>query len=225
MTDPHRPAGDDWERIPTQAELDAQDLAELQRTSADRDHANLYPKRPEDPGPPPRALVVDARVAWWGAAVCGLIVVVYGAANISLISGLLRDRLLSDTAADPNVELSTDRIDAFANTAGIPMLVITVLLLVGEYLFLRAAATHHSRNCRNFFLAMIAVNLLCIPIGLDLLFRYDELWSGIVIVGWLQFALLLIAAVMTLRRSVNSWLPQSTRMRPGRMLKPGPPPR
>ncbi|GAA1482524.1 hypothetical protein GCM10009624_29640 [Gordonia sinesedis] len=222
MTDPHRPIGDDPDRVPSQAELDAQDLAEMELRSADRDRADLYPKRVEDPGPPPRALVVDARVAMWGAAACALIVVAYGIANLPQISDLLRARLLEGAQVDPRLATATDRVESFARNAPLPMLLVTVLLVVGEYLFLRAIATHHSRNCRNFFLAMVAVNLLCIPIGLDLLFRYDALWSGIVIIGWLQFAFLLVAAVMTVRRSVNTWLPESIRMRPSRMFKPGP---
>ena len=45
----------------------------LARSSKDRDQANLYPTRQSDPGVAPRALLVHARVAWWGAAACGVV--------------------------------------------------------------------------------------------------------------------------------------------------------
>lgn len=212
---------DEPERVPTQSELDAQDLAELEHRSADRDQANLFPTRPVDPGPPPRALLVDARVTFWGACACAVAIISYGIANLSTISYLLRQRLLegSTAATDPRDRLSTDRIDHFANWLPIPMLIAIVVLLVIEYLFLIAIANHHSRHCRSFFLTIVVVNLLCVPIGLDLLFRYQELWSGVVVLGWLQFGLLLLSALMTLRRSVGTWLPASTRIRPSLMMR------
>ncbi|MEP9416188.1 hypothetical protein ABLE92_17905 [Gordonia sp. VNQ95] len=211
---------DDADRTPTQAELDAEDLAELRkRNSADRDRANLYPKRPGAPGPAPAALVLHARVAWWAAAVCGLICIVYGAVNLGATRDALRHRMLVDAVTTPKGQPTGDQITTFADVLPVAGLVIAALFLVGEYAFLVAAVSHHSRNCRNFFLAIVALHLMCIPIGLDLFFRYPELWSGSVVLGWLQFALLVIAAVMTLRRGVNRWLPESTRMRPTRMLR------
>ena len=213
------PTSEDPDRRPSQAELDAQDLAELQRTSADRDRANLYPKPPPPPGPAPAALALHARVAFWGAAAAGLVCVVYGAINLGAIRDLLRDRMLADAVATPKGQPNAGQIDTFASVLPVAGLIITVLFLLGAYLFLRAAATHHSRNCRNFFLTIVVLNLMCIPVGLDLFFRYPSLWSGTVVLGWIQFALLLVSAVMTLRRVVDRWLPESTRMRPTRMLR------
>ena len=92
MSSPTSPDPDQPERTPTQAELDAQDMAEIARTSKDRDVSALYPRREEDPGPPPVALVLHARVAWWGAAIMGLINVAYGFLNLGLIHDQLRQR-------------------------------------------------------------------------------------------------------------------------------------
>lgn len=216
MTDP---SPDDPDRMPSQAELDAEDLAELQRTSADRDRANLYPARPKDPGPPPAALVLYARVAWWGAAVAGLVCIVYGMINLGAIQSLLLNRLLVDSVTTPKGQPTTAQMDTFASVLPVVGLVITALFLIGEYVFLVAAASRHSRNCRNFFLTLVVLNLLCIPVGLDLFFGYPTLWTGAVVLGWVQFALLVVAVVMTLRRGVDRWLPASTRMRPTKMLR------
>ncbi|GAB32984.1 hypothetical protein GOOTI_035_00330 [Gordonia otitidis NBRC 100426] len=214
MTDP-----DDPDRVPTQAELDAEDLAAIERRSKDKDEAMLYPSRPVDPGPPPRALTVHARVAFWGAAVAAMVSFVYGLVNIGTIEGLLRDRLREGVASDPRNAAPADRIDSLANFFPVFMLVMIVVFLVVEYALLVGAASHHSRNCRNFYLAAVVVNLLCIPSGIDLLFRYPDLWSAMPIIGWLQFALLVVSALCTIQKSVNRWLPQSTRMRPTRMLR------
>ncbi|MGW0037448.1 hypothetical protein [Gordonia sp. NPDC003376] len=220
MTDPTDPADrSDPERIPTQAELDAEDLAQLRRRSRDADEANLYPGRPTDPGPAPVALVVHARIAWWGSTIAGLMVWVYGIVDRSTIGDLLRSRMLTDAVSAPNGQPTGDQIDTYADVLPIIALVIMVLLPIGEYLFLVAAATRHSRNCRNVFLTIVVVHLLCIPVGIDLFFGYPGLWSGAVVLGWLQFALLIVAGVMTLRRVVDRWLPESTRMRPSRMLR------
>lgn len=217
MTDP---ASDDSDGIPTQAELDAEDLAELQkRSSADRDRTDLYPRRPGAPGPAPAALTLHARVAWWGAALCGLICIGYGVMALGTIENALRDRMVADAVATPQGQPDVSQIDTMAHILPTAGLVITALFLVGEYAFLRAAATCHSRNCRNFFLAIVVLNLMCIPVGLDLFFRYPEVWSGTVVLGWVQFALLVVAAVMTVRRAVDRWLPTSTRMRPTRMFR------
>lgn len=209
----------DPDHIPTQAELDAEDLAQLAHSSRDKDEANLYPGRPADPGPAPAALAVHARVAFWGAAAAGVVCLIYGFLNLGTIGDQLRDRMLTDAVATPKGEPSAEQIDTFANVLPIVGLVVLALFLLGEGLFLFATANHHSRSCRSFFLALVALNLLCIPVGLDLFFRYPPLWSGIVILGWLQFGLLVVAAVMSLRRSVNRWLPESTRLRPTRMMR------
>ncbi len=222
MTDPHGP-GDphdrDPERIPTQAELDAEDLAELERSSRDRDQAALYPPRPADPGSPPAALALHARVVWWGAAVIGLVLAVYGFFNLSTITDDLRQRLLEGVVTDPANSAPEDQVETLAGFFPPFMLVMIVVVLVIEYLLLVAAVTHHSRHCRNFFLAAVVVHLLCIPVGVDLLFRYPDISSTMVVLSWVQFVLLVIAALLTARRSVNIWLPESTRMKPTRMLR------
>ncbi|MEO9329613.1 hypothetical protein [Gordonia aurantiaca] len=227
MNDPHGPAGGasgehsdrDPERIPTQAELDAEDLAALARSSRDRDHDTLYPPRPTDPGPPPAALALHARVVWWGAAVIGLILTVYGFLEFGTITDDLRQRLLDGIANDPVNSAPQDEVDSLAGFFPPVMLVAIVLILAIEYPLLVAAATHHSRSCRNFFVAVCVVHLLCVPIGIDLLFRYPDIPSAMVVLGWLQFALVLVSALLTLRRPVNRWLPESTRMRPSRVFR------
>ncbi|MCZ4653011.1 hypothetical protein O4157_16485 [Gordonia amicalis] len=227
MNDPHGPGGGangdphdrDPERIPSQAELDAEDLAELERSSRDHDQASLYPPRPADPGRPPVALVLHARVVWWAAAVIGSILALYGFFNLSTITDDLRLRLLEGVVSDPANSAPEDQIDTLAGFFPLFMLVMIVVVLVIEYLLLVAAATHHSRHCRNFFLAAVVVHLLCIPVGVDLLFRYPDITSTMVVLSYVQFALLVIAALFTLRRSVNTWLPESTRMKPTRMLR------
>lgn len=210
---------EDPDRVPTQAELDAEDLLAMERSSRDRDMANLYPPRPPQPGPVPAALALHARVAFWGAAACGLVSVIYGFLNLGTIKDLLRVRLLEGVVSDPRNTNPEEQVDSLANFYPVLMLVMIVVFLVIEYVLLVATVTHHSRNCRNFFLSAVVINLLCIPIGIDLLFRYPEIWGAMPIIGWLQFALLIVAGLFTLQRSVNQWLPESTRMRPSRMFR------
>lgn len=219
------PAGDPGDeaeqpdRIPTQAELDAEDLRALEHSSRDRDHANLYPPRPVDPGAPPRALTHHAFAAWAGSAVAGLACMGYGFLNLGTIQDLLRERLLDGLRTDPRNAAPVDRIDSIASVFPPLMLVMIAVFLVIEYLLLTNTAARNSRNLRNFFLATAVINLLCIPVGTDLLFRYDELSSILPIVGWIQFGLLCLAALCSLRRVVDRWLPPSDRMRPTRMFR------
>lgn len=215
------PDPDQPDRIPTQAELDAEDLAEIARTSADRDVAALYPSRPDDPGVPPAALTLHARILWFGAAVAALVIVVYGFLNLGLISDALRQRLVEGVATDPKNASPVDQIDSIAGFFPPFMLVMIVVLLAIEYPLLAGTVTYHSRNARNFFVSAVVVNLLCIPIGIDLLLRYPTVPSELIIVAWIQFALLLLAALCSLRRAVNTWLPDSTRMKPSKMFRPG----
>lgn len=210
---------DDPDRVPTQAELDAEDLAALERSSRDRDMAALYPPRLPEPGPVPAALALHARVAFWGAAACGLVSVIYGFLALGTITESLRGRLLDGVINDPRNASPEDQVDSLAHFFPPAMLVMIVLFGVIEYLLLVATVTHHSRNCRNFFLAAVVVNLLCIPIGIDLLFRYPDVWGAMPVIAWLQFALLVLAGLFTVQRSVNQWLPPSDRMRPTRMLR------
>ena len=220
MTEPRRDDEyDDSDRIPTQAELDAEDLAELARTSKDRDRANLYPTPLDDPGPVPVPLALHARVAWWGAAIAGLCSVVYGFLNLGLITDALRQRLAEGVALDPNNAGPAEQVDSTATFFPPFMLVMIVILLAIQYPLLVATATHHSRTCRNLFLTVVLVNLLCIPVGNDLLFRYPDVWSTMSVIAWIQFGFLVLAALITLRKPVNQWLPASTRMRPSRVFR------
>ncbi|GAB18876.1 hypothetical protein GOEFS_069_00020 [Gordonia effusa NBRC 100432] len=215
------PDPDQPDRIPTQAELDADDLAEIARTSKDRDVSSLYPVRPVDPGPPPVALALHARVAWWGAAAMGLITVVYGFLNLGLISDLLRQRLIDGIAQDPKNASPADQVDSIAGFFPPFMLVMIVVFLAIEYPLLVGAANHHSRHVRNFFVATVVVNILSVPIGIDLLLRYPDVSSVMILVAWIQAGLLAISALCAMRRPVNRWLPESTRMKPSKMFRPG----
>lgn len=198
-------------------------MAEIARTSKDRDVSALYPTRAGDPGPPPVALALHARVAWWGAAVAGLVVVVYGFVNLGLISDLLRQRLVQGIVDDPHNASPAGQVDSIAGFFPPFMLVMIVVFLAAEYSMLMGAATHHSRHVRNFFVATVVVNVLCVPIGVDLLLRYSEIPSALVIISWTQAALLVVAMLFTLRRPVDRWLPESTRMKPTKMFRPGRP--
>ena len=209
----------DADRIPTQAELDAQDLAELARTSKDSDHARLYPPRIDDPGPPPSALIRDARIAWFGAAAAGAVSVIYGFLNLGMITDLLARRLAEGVAQDPKDAAKPEQVDSLAHFFPPFMLIMIVVFLAIEYPLLTAVARHHSRDVRSFLLAAIIVNLLCIPVGIDLLFRYPEVWPALPIIGWVQFGFLVVTAGCLLRRPVNQWLPPSTRIRPSRVLR------
>ncbi|NMO05249.1 hypothetical protein HH308_28925 [Gordonia sp. TBRC 11910] len=221
MGSPLSPDPDQPDRIPTQAELDAEDMAEIARTSKDRDLSSLYPRRPDEPGPAPVALAVHARIAWYGAAAMGLITVVYGFINLGLISDLLRQRLVEGIAQDPKNASPADQVNSLSSFFPPFMLVMIVVFLALEYPMLVGAANHHSRHVRNFFVATIVVNVLCVPIGIDLLLRYPEVSSVMVVVAWVQAGLLVISALCTLRRPVNRWLPESTRMKPSKMFRPG----
>lgn len=227
MTDPKDPtggtsgdpAGRDPDRVPSQAELDAEDLAALERSSRDRDQAALYPARPGDPGRPPDALAVHARIVWWGAAVIGFVLTIYGFFNLGTITDDLRGRLLEGVVADPANSAPESEVDTLAGFFPPFMLVMIIVVLAIEYACLVTAATQHSRHLRNFFLAAVVVHLLCIPVGVDLLFRYPDVSSTMVVLSYAQFALLVVAALCTLRRPVNQWLPESTRMKPTRMMR------
>lgn len=86
--------------IPSQAELDAEDMAELaKRSSADRDQDG--PVRRGDPGPAPIPLVKHAVGCFWAAAVAGAICMVYGFLNLGTIKDLLYTRLLDGVRDDP----------------------------------------------------------------------------------------------------------------------------
>lgn len=212
-----RPAADRFsiEGYPSLAELDAIDMAEMARKSRDHD---LDPAG--DPGPPPNALR-QALGLWWVAALAALISVVYGFVRLSAVTDALRNRLEQGVASDPNNAAPVDRIDSLSHWFPPLMLVATVVLMAISYSLLVAIGKHHSRNCRNFYAAVVVVILLCIPVGIDLLFGYPQMSVLIRVVGWVQFGALLASMLCTFRRGVNRWLPESERIRVKQVLRPG----
>lgn len=220
---------DDPDRIPSQAELDAMDLAELTRSSAEADVR--YPQREEDPGPVPAALARDAWVLWWFGAAAGIASAVYLLLNLGAISDALQDRLRTDmekaiAEAASRVEKTTsqpvmppDEFHGLSHFLPPVMLGAIVLLLAAQFFLLRAVTVHHSRNARNIFLAVVLINLVCIPTGMDLL-KFSESAPTMVIVGWIQFGALALAALSTLRPAASRWLPAARSMRPSKMMRP-----
>ncbi len=193
------------------------DLAEIEagRTSADKD---LKPS--EDPGPAPRALHT-ARLLWIGAAITGLASFAYGFLNLGTVTDALRERLAQGVATDTSKSVSASQVDSLASTFPPILLVMIVVLLAIQYPLLVAIAKYHSRNCRSFYLTAVLLMLASIPIGIDLLFSYPEVSVGVRVIGWVQFALLLLSALFTMRRSVNVWLPGTMKFMPGQALRPG----
>ncbi|GEE01491.1 hypothetical protein nbrc107696_19370 [Gordonia spumicola] len=208
------------DRIPTQAELDAEDMAEIARKSKDADQRDRYPSRPVDPGEPPRALIRDARIAWLIAGVACLVWVVYGFANLDHITSMLAERLRPGMERVPDVDPDEKArsLASFWPTAfliGIPVLMaLTWPMLVG-------IASKHSRNLRNVYMSTVVVLLLFVPVCADLLFNYDGSPRWVWATAWVQFAFLIGSILMTMRRSVGQWLPASMRVRPMRVAKGG----
>lgn len=207
----------DLSGMPTLAELDAMDMAELAagRKSKDKDHANF-----DEPTPPPASLH-HAWLLWIGAAVAALVSVVYGFANLGAISDLLNERLQLGVAQDPNNAAPADRIDSLSGLFPPALLITTLVLLAIQYPLLVATSRRRSRGTRNLYVTLVVVMLLCIPMGMDLLFDYPAVPGALRVVGWIQFALLLLSALFTLRRSVDRWLPPSERMKPSHLIRPG----
>ncbi len=193
------------------------DLAEIEagRTSADKD---LKPG--DDPGPVPRALH-HARLLWIGAAIAGLVSFAYGFGNLGTVTDALRRRLEEGVATDPSNSAPARQVGSLASSIPPILLIAIVVLLAIQYPLLMAISRHNSRNCRSFFVTAAVLMLVCIPIGIDLLFSYSEVPGVIRIVGWVQFALLLLCALFTLRRSVGVWLPETMKFMPGQILRPG----
>lgn len=207
----------DLEGMPTLAELDAIDMAEIAagRKSKDKDHANF-----DEPAPPPASLQ-HALILWLGAAAAALVSVVYGFANLGSIGDLLNERLQLGVTQDPNNAAPADKIDSLSNLFPPALLITTLILLAIQYPLLIATSRRRSRGTRNVYVTMVVVTLLCIPMGIDLLFDYPPVPVEIRVVGWIQFALLLLSALFTLRRGVNRWLPPSERMKPSHLIRPG----
>lgn len=202
--------------IPSQAELDAEDMAELaKRSSQDRDQASLYPVRRGEPGAVPVPLAKHAVACFWAAAVAGAICLVYGFVNLGTVKDLLYVRLLDGVRDDPGNAAPEDQISGISSVFPPVMLVLIAVFLAVEYLLLVNTARHNSRGVRNVYLSVVVVNMMCIPIGIDLLFAYSGLSTVIVVLGWAQLVLLAFSALCTLRKEVNEWLPAPNRVRPG----------
>lgn len=203
--------------LPSLAELDAADMARIAqgRTSKDKDHADV-----DDDTPPPASLY-HAWLLWLGAAGAALIGAIYGFANLGSITDLLKGRLQEGVRDDPSNAAPADQIDSIAGFFPPAMLITTLVLLAIQYPLLVAVGRRRSRGARNIYVTMALVMLLCIPMGIDLLFDYSSVPAAIRIIGWLQFTLLLFSALFTLRRGVNQWLPSSQRMKPTQIFRPG----
>ena len=193
------------------AELDAMDMAEIAagRTSADK-HL-----RDEDPGPPPASLRY-AMITWYMSAIAALFSVVYGFASLGTIGDALRARLADGVVRDPDNAAPASDIGSMSTTIPPILLVGIIVALAIQYPLIAAIARHHSRNCRNFYVTVVVVTLLAIPVGVDLLFAYSQVPTVESVIAWIQFGLLILSALFTFRRDVNIWLPPPMRLRPGR---------
>lgn len=209
---------DDSEHIPTQAELDAEDLAEIARTSADRALTERYPRRQQDPGPAPVALTRDALWIWYASAGAALVCIVYGLVTVGASRRRLADRLetqMSDVQQiDP--QATADSIAGFWPPA---LLIGWLVAMAVTYPLLTAIAKHHSRNLRSMYAAVCVVVALFVPLIADLLFAYPQVPTVFRVLAWVSAALLLLSAVTTFRGAVGRWLPETTRVRPSRVWR------
>ncbi|MFT3716275.1 MAG: hypothetical protein QM774_10100 [Gordonia sp. (in: high G+C Gram-positive bacteria)] len=209
---------DDPDRIPTQAELDAEDLAEIARTSKDREITERYPQRPVDPGPPPRALTRDALGAWIVAVVTAAICIVYSFATLGSIFERLTERLEPDMG---DVKQINPGATASSMAHFWPIMLLTgwIVTLALSYPLLVGIAKHHSRNLRSIYSALVLVIMLFTPVVADLLFNYPGVPSAMRILAWTSFAALGVSVLMVFRSSVGAWLPPSMRVQPLRVFR------
>lgn len=203
----------DQPRIPTQAELDAEDMAEIARRSKVGDRQNRYPWRPEDPGEPPVALVRDARVLWWIAAVACLAWAAYGLINLGWLEEMMTERLLPGLYDVPDVDPAS-KASSMADFWTPALLIGIPLFTALGYPLLVGVAKSNSRNLRSIYLALITVAVLFTLVGADLLFGYDEVSVTIRILAWVQCGALVLSGLVTMRRSINQWLPVSMTVKP-----------
>ncbi|EGD55095.1 hypothetical protein [Gordonia neofelifaecis] len=205
----------DGDRIPTQAELDAEDLAEIARKSKDSDLTSRYPSRPVDPGPPPVALTRDARVVWGIGALACAAWMVYGFANLSWLEGLMAQRLQPGLQTLPGVDPEAKALSMASFWTPALLIGIPVFTALG-YPLLFGIVASHSRNLRSIYLSVITVTVLFTIVGADLLFHYDEVSPVLRVLAWVQCGALILSGLITLRRPVNEWLPKSMAMKPFR---------
>ena len=210
------PGGPD-DRIPTQAELDAEDLAEIARKSNDSDHRDRYPARPPEAGPAPAALVRDARVLWIASGIACVVWILYGLIEFGRIRSLMEERLMPGLA--PDLADAREKAHQLAGFWPIAFMVGIPLLLALTWPMLVWIAKGHSRNLRSVYLSTIVVLVLFIPVCADLMFNYPEIPRWVGITAWIQAGLLVLSGLSTLRRDVGRWLPPSMRMKPMRMVR------
>lgn len=219
MTNPGTGGGpDDSDRIPTQAELDAEDLAELARTSKDRELTERYPSRAVDPGPPPPALTRSAPAAWWIGAATAAVCIVYAFATLGSIIDRLTERLGADMEQARQIDPNADPA-SMATFWPWALLIGWILALAISYVLLRGIATHHSRNLRSIYVAVVVLSMLFTPVVSDLLFNYDDVASVFRWLPWVSVAALAVSVVMVFRSTVGAWLPPSMRVKPSRVFR------
>ncbi|MFZ2510831.1 MAG: hypothetical protein WAW85_07055 [Gordonia sp. (in: high G+C Gram-positive bacteria)] len=209
---------DDSESIPTQAELDAEDLAELARTSADRALTDRYPRREQDPGPAPVALTRDALYVWYVSAGTALVCIGYGLVTLGGATRRLADRLATQMSDAQQIDphATADSMAAFWPPA---LLIGWLLAMAVTYPLLTAIAKHHSRNLRSMYAAVCVVVALFVPLIGDLIFAYPEVPSAFRVLAWTSAGTLLLSSLITFRGAVGRWLPESTRIRPSRVWR------
>ncbi|MFC0313388.1 hypothetical protein ACFQNE_13225 [Gordonia phosphorivorans] len=208
----------DGEPLPTQAELDAQDMAELAANRGTADLTSLYPRRQSDPGPAPWALARGARYAWYLAAVSAAVCIGYGFATLGSTVERLRARLEPQMA-----EVTT--IDAGASASSMasfwpPALLVGWVIAMGvTYPLLVAIGNHHSRNLRSIYAAVSVLVIMFVPLVTDLLFAYPAVPTAFRVCGWVSAAALVLSVLMTFSGAVGRWLPASTRIKPSRVWR------
>lgn len=209
MTTPGSPDDPSLDRLPTQAELDAEDLAEIAKASEKRNLSNRYPTRPDEPGPAPIALTRDARVLWWIAAAFGLAWVIYGLANLSWLEDLMAVRLRPGLQDIPGVDPDSKALSMASFWT--PALLIGMPLFTAlSYPLLIGIVKMNSRNLRSIYIAVVAVTVLFTIVGADLLFNYPEVSSAWRVLAWIECGALILSVLVTLRRAPNEWLPKTS---------------
>ncbi|MFT4088735.1 MAG: hypothetical protein QM658_16595 [Gordonia sp. (in: high G+C Gram-positive bacteria)] len=218
MTHPGTGAHDEPPRLPTQAELDAEDLAEIARNVERTDIIGRYPRPEDDPGPAPAMLTRGAFGFWAIGAVLWAACFAYGMGTLGSIVDKLRARL------QPQME-GIDDVDAAAQSHSMggffpPALLIGLMVaILVSGLLLRGVAKHHSRNLRSIYAAVVVIIMLFVPACSDLLFNYPDTSAIWRILMWATFGALGLSVVASFAPSVSRWLPASMRVKPMRVVR------
>ncbi|MFT3660376.1 MAG: hypothetical protein QM809_02955 [Gordonia sp. (in: high G+C Gram-positive bacteria)] len=215
MTDPGTRGHDD-ERIPTQAELDAEDLAEIERS---RNRRPAYLPRPqEDPGPPPAALTRDAVLCWYVSAVAALVAVGYGLATLGATGERLRARWEPELA-EANRLPGASSAESMASFWPSTLLIGWLVTMALSYPLLIVIDRRHSRQARTVYVSFGVMIVLFAPFIWDLLFDHPEVPAVFGVAVWVSAGALVASLLMTLRGVVGAWLPPSTRLRPSKAFR------